>query len=396
LNAIEAGRQLGADYLVEGSVLHAGEQLRINAELIRVRDDFPLWSGRFDRELTDIFAIQDEISRGIVNSLRLKLSAGRRRYETNLEAYDLYLRGRHAMEDFPAVGRTIAGDAVRYFEQAIDKDANYAIAYAGKADALLATDQNMVNPKAYTRAKAAADRAVELDPLLSEAQSASASLRAREYAWQDAEHRFRRAIELNPNNALAHLQLGSSVLTVQGRFEEGLSEVRRAVALDPLSPYVNTEFGRVLLLAGRYNESIDQLRKAMALDPSRNRPYNLMGRALYLQGKAAEALTVFNDSTKRGAPAEGPDWLACANVRAGRRDEALVVLQNELRRAKAARSLADTYSCLGDEQHALEYLEKALAQHEPGLAELLQAPELAWMRPLPRFATLRKALNLAP
>jgi tetratricopeptide (TPR) repeat protein len=396
LNAIEAGRQLGADYLVEGSVLHAGEQLRINAELIRVRDDFPLWSGRFDRELTDIFAIQDEISRGIVNSLRLKLSAGRRRYETNLEAYDLYLRGRHAMETFPARGRPIATGAVRYFEQAIARDGTYAIAYAGAADALLATDQNMVNPEAYTRAKAAAERAVELDPLLSEAQSALASLRAREYAWQDAEHRFRRAIELNPNNALAHLQLGFSVLIVQGRFDEGLSEVRRAVALDPLSPYVNTEFGRVLLLAGRYNESIDQLRKAIALDPSRNRPYNLMGRALYLQGKAAEALTVFNDSMKRGAPTGGSDWLACANVRAGRRDEALVVLQNELKGATAARRLAQTYSCLGDEQHALEYLEKTLAQHEPGLAELLLAPEQAWMRPRPRFATLRKALNLAP
>jgi len=415
LNAGDAGRQLVADYLVEGSVMQAGQQLRINAELVRVGDDTPVWSGRYDRELTDLFATQDEISRGIVNSLRLKLGPGRRRYETNLEAYDLYLRGRHAMEGFPAVGRNIARDAVQFFEQAIDKDANFAIAYAGEADALLAIDQNLVNPEAYRRARIAAEKAVELDPMLSEAQSALASIRAREYDWQDAERRFRRAIDLNPNNALAHLQLGFSVLVVQGRFDEGLEEVRRAVSLDPLSPYINTEFGRALLWAGRYREAVGQLRKAIALDASRARPYDALGRALALDGKFDEALAIFTERDKRGAGVGA--GRVCVLARAGRLTQARALLQQQIsqsnrgpfnastlesgdltipagRSATVERGVAQTYACLGDEAQALGYMEKALAQNEPGLAEMVQAPELAWTRANPHFAALRRKLNL--
>jgi TolB-like protein/tetratricopeptide (TPR) repeat protein len=401
LNAGEAGKQLGADYLVEGSVLHAGDQLRVTVALVRARDDFRLWSDRFDRKLTDVFAIQDEISRGIVNTLRLRLNPGRRRYETNLEAYDLYLRGRHIMASFPTRGRPIALPAVEYFEKAIEKDPNYAIAYAGMADAFVAVERNIgtgATAWGHTllpRAKSAAERAVELDPMLSEAQSAMASIRAREYAWQDADRGFRRAIELNPNNALAHLERGT-ILVVLERFDEGLDEVRRALALDPLSPYVNTEVGGALLLAGRYAESVDQLRKASALDPSRNRPYNVLGRALSLQGKTAEALTAFDESIKRGLPPGVMAWLACAEVRAGRREKALVLLQEQLGSPRGTRLVAGTYACLGDEEHALEYLERSLAENEPGLAELLQAPELAWLRPIPRFAALRQKLNLAP
>jgi len=370
--------------------------LRVNVALVTARDGSRTWSDRFDRKVTDVFAIQDEISRGIVNTLRLRLNPGRRRYEANLEAYDLYLRGRQIMASFPTRGRPIAPAAVEYFEKAIEKDPNYAIAYAGMADAFVAMERNMGAGTVWgatllPRAKAAAERAVELDPMLSEAHSARASIRAREYAWQDADRGFRRAIELNPNNALAHLERGA-ILVVQGRFDEGLDEGRRALTLDPLSPYVNTEVGGALLLAGRYAESVDQLRKASALDPSRNRPRNLMARALYMQGKTAESLAIFDENIKRGG--WDPDGLACAEVRGGRREKALVVLQEQLSTARPRRSLARTYACLGDEEHALEYLEKSLAENEPGLAELLQAPELASMRTNPRFTALRRKLNL--
>ncbi len=399
LNLVEAGKELGADYLVEGSVLHAGEQLRVTAALVRVRDGSRPWSDRFDRKLTDLFAIQDEISNGIVNSLRLKLPPGRRRYETNLEAYDLYLRGRHIMASFPAPGgRPIAAPAIDYFEQAIAKDPNYAIAYAGMADAFLAIERNVVTTRplgaiAFPRAKAAAERAVALDPMLSEAHSAMASIRAREYAWPEAEQGFRRAIDLNPNNALAHLHLGANVLVVQGRFDEGLDEVRRAVALDPLSPYTNTEAGAALLLAGRYPEAVEQLQKAIVLDPSRNRPHNILARVLYMQGKNAEALAMFQEIIKRGG---GPGWEVCAEVRTGHQDRALALLRDQLSVGTPARALASTYACLGDAEHTLEYLEKSFAEHQAGLAEIVQAPELAWLRPNPRFAALRQKLNLAP
>ena len=396
LSAAELGRQLGADYLVEGSVLHAGDQLRITVALVRARDEHRLWTDRFDRTLTDVFAIQDEISRGIVNTLRLNLSQGRRRYEANLEAYDLYLRGRHLMASFPAPrGRPIALPAVQYFEQAIAKDGDYAIAYAGMADALLAIERNVgsANPwgtTIHSKAKDAAERAIELDPMLSEGHSAMASIRAREYAWQEAERGFRQAIDLNPNNALAHLELGASVLIVQERFDEGLREVRRALDLDPLSPYVNTEVGAALTLAGRYGESVDQLRKASSLDRSRTRPYNLLGRALTLQGKPEEALEAFDESLKRGIAA--PEWRACAEVRAGRRDQALGLLERRDRTSHLAR----TYACLGDEANALEYLEKSFAENGPGLVGLLQAPEFTAMRTNPRVAALRKQVNLTP
>jgi TolB-like protein/Tfp pilus assembly protein PilF len=403
LNAGEAGKQLGADYLVEGSVQHAGDELRVNVALIRARDDFRMWSERFDRKLTDVFAIQDEISRGVVNTLRLRLSPGRRRYEANLEAYDLYLRARQLMASFPTQGRPIANPAIEYFEQAIAKDPNYAIAYAGLADTLIAVERNMGSAAtrrgvSVARARAVAERAVELDPLLSEAHSAMASVRAREYAWREAEQGFRRAIDLNPNNALAHLELGFSVLVVQGRFEEGLDEVRRAVRLDPLSPYVNTEFGRALIFAGRHDEGVDQLRKAIALEPTRNRPYALLARALSLRGKNAEALTVRDDAVKRGAQlGAGPGAEACVLARLGRRDEVLAIVQQQLNaRPEGAREVAQTYACLGDAERTLEYLEKALAANEPNLPEIVQSPDLAWMRTNPRFATLRQKLNLPP
>ena len=249
-------------------------------------------------------------------------------------------------------------------------------------------------PTILSEAKDAAERAIELDPMLSEGHSAVASIRAREYAWQEAERGFRQAIDLNPNNALAHLELGTSVLVVQGRFDEGLREVRRALALDPLSPYVNTEVGAALILAGRYGEAVDQLRKASSLDPSRTRPYNLLGRALTLHGKPDEALEAFDETIKRGSTS--PEWLACAEVRAGRRDKALSVLQQQLSAARPSRHLARTYACLGDEERALEHLKKWFTQNEPGLAEILQAPELAAMRTNPRVAELRKQVNLTP
>jgi serine/threonine-protein kinase len=397
-SAIEAGRQLGADFLVEGSVLLAGDQLRVNAALVGARDGARLWSNRYDRKLTDVFAVQDEISRGIVDTLRLRLS-GRRRYEANLEAYDLYLRGRQIMAGFPSRTRPIASQALEYFQRAIEKDPNYAIAYAGIADAYIAVERNMgaANPvNAGPRARDAAARAIELDPMLSEAHSAMASIRAREYAWAEAERGFRRAIELNPNNALAHLEIGARVLVVQGRFEDGFEEVRQALALDPLSPYAMTESGEALLLARRYAEAVERFRKAIALDPTRNRPYNLLARALYLQGSVVEATTASEQSRNVAAAPFAIDWMACLEVRAGRHDKAVVVLDQLRRSDRPSRALARAHACLGNREEALAFLEKAVAQNEPGLPELLQAPELDFLRADARFAALRRKLNLQP
>jgi tetratricopeptide (TPR) repeat protein len=301
------------------------------------------------------------------------------------------------MESFPAPGRPIASTAIRYFEEAIQKDGNYALAYAGMADAVLAIEENMGRrspPGSLARAKSAAEKAVQLDPLLSEAQSALASVRGRDDDWQDAQRGYRRAIELNPNNALAHLQLGFLLFLSQGRVDDGLEEVRRAASLDPLSPYVNTELGRALLLAGRYQEAIDQFDRTIPLDAARPRAYNLKARAMYLSGKAVESLAVFEESTRRSgnAPANG---LACAELGAGRRDEATAVLAGAIERNLASSVVAQSYACLGDADHALEYLERMSADNEPGLPEALSAPEFAALRSNPRFIALRKKIKLA-
>jgi TolB-like protein/Tfp pilus assembly protein PilF len=396
LNAGDAGRQLAAEYLVEGSVVSDGRKLRVNAILIGVHGDEPLWSGRFDRELSDIFAIQDEIARGIVDSLRLKLAPGRRRYETNLEAYELYLRGRQAMAGFPNVGTPTAKIAIEYFEQAIAKDDEYALAYAGMADAYLAIDGNIMAPDAYPQAKAAARKAIALDPLLSEAHAAMAAIHAREYAWRDAEQAFRRAIDLNPNNALARLGLGLSVLVLQERYDEGLAEARRAVELDPLSPYTHTQLALALLLAGRYPEAVEQSRTAIALDPHRNRPYFLMARALSMQGRAGEALAIFEDRLTRNPPPRGPEWLACAYMRAGQPDRARAALQRDVAADAPARLVAGTSACLGDTDGAVQAIRQMVAARQAGLAELLQAPEMAALRSHPAVASIRAAANLAP
>jgi tetratricopeptide (TPR) repeat protein len=338
------------------------------------------------------------------HSLSLKVGGNSRRYEANAEAYDLYLRGRHAMETFPARGQPTVKTAIRYFDAAIASDPNYAIAFAGKADALLVMDRNIYAPDAYAAAKAAAERAVTLDQDLSEAQGALGSVLARDYQWQAAENAFRRALELNWNNALAHVDFGISVLLPERRFDEALAHVRRAVHLDPLPPYNITELARALLLSGRYEEAIDVGRRAIRADVSRTRPYNLTARALYLAGRTTEALAMFEDGQRQGHPSEAtdPTWpphLACAYVRAGRRDEASELLRAELNAHSSgvpARRVAQVYACLEDTEHTLEYLNKMLAQQEADVPEILVSPELAFMQSDRRVAAMRQRLHLTP
>jgi TolB-like protein/DNA-binding winged helix-turn-helix (wHTH) protein/Flp pilus assembly protein TadD len=398
LDIREIGKKLNATHVLEGSVRKDRDDLRVIAQLIRASDGKHVWSSTYDRKMKDAFAIQEEIAASIANALRLSLGARKRRGTDNAEAHDLYLRGRHALDS--GEGRA---NALQYFEQAIAKDSKYALAHAGAADALLEMHMMLMLPysEAYRRSKAAAERALQLDPLLSEGHAAMALVHSREeYAREEAEKSFRRAIELNPNNAHAHMLYGYPLLAAGGRFEEALVENRRAVDLDPLSPSTSAALAEVLLLAGRYDDAIDQARKTIALNPRRGSGYVVQGRALYSLGRNDEALEVMHEADVRSPLGSSTGWLACANIKAGRQKEALEILEKNLqgayRKPPPARNLLRIYACLGDREHAFEYLQKMYDEHQPGLDMFFRYSELAWMQSDPRFAALQKKVGLKP
>ena len=388
-NVHEAGRQLDAEYILEGSVLRSGQQLRINVLLVRVRDDFPLWSGRFDRELTDVFAIQDEISRGIVNSLRLKLGRGRRRYETSAEAYDLYLRARSL-----PIQRGLGGynRSIAPFEEAIAKDPSFAPAYAGLAAAHAArSGQFHFNlDDEVARMRAAAEKAIQLDPLLAEAHMALGMAYARAAQWEQSEKSFRRGIELDPNHSTSYANFALFLLLPLGRIEEALRELRVAEKIDPLAPEVHFKSAYVLFSAGRYDEAAGHCEKLPA-DYSNNSW--CVGRALLGQGRIGEVVQMLEPAFPHELP-EGDmrrALLGCAYARVGRREEAEQVA--------AASSFnpfnqAQIFACLGDKDRAFEALDRAAAVGPFRMGRALTWPEFALLRGDPRVKALRNKVGL--
>jgi TolB-like protein/Flp pilus assembly protein TadD len=383
-NVREAGKQLRADYILEGSVLRAGQRLRINAQLIRVRDDLPLWSGKFDRESTDVLAIQEEISRGIVNSLRLKLGGGRRRYETSPEAYNLYLRARAAF-----LG---SDQAVGAFEETIDKDPSFAPAYAGLATAhahrsgffrLRPADE-------VAKARVAAERAIQLDPLLAEAYVALGAVHSRDAHWEQSEKSFRRAIELDHSSSESYNQFAMFLLLPLGRIEEALHQFRVAERVDPLSSRIQNNLAYVLISAGGYDEALAHCQKLPA-------DYRLksqcLGRARLGQGRIGDAIQVLETDLNRGAPA-GSDvrgFLGYAYARAGRRGEAEKL---------AAASPPDPFdqavifAGLGDKDRTLEALDRGATAGPFRMGRALTFPELYLVRGDSRLKALRKRVGL--
>src|SRR5262249_13140091 len=236
-NVREVGKQLEADYILEGSVLRSGQQLRVNAQFVRVRADLPVWSARYDREMTDMVAVQDEISRGIVNSLRLKLGRGQRRYDTSTEAYDIYLRARAlSTRVFPG-----NPEVIRLFEQSVSKDPSLAPACSGLAVAYawwsFTGPKNSDHDEKLVKLRTAASKAIQLDPLLAEAHSALGAAYARDAQWEPAEQSFRRAIEIDPNSSAIHDQFARFFFWPLGRMPEAVREMRSAERSDPLSPW---------------------------------------------------------------------------------------------------------------------------------------------------------------
>jgi len=380
-NLHEVGKQLAADYILEGSVLRSGQHLRIDAQLVRVRDDMTVWSDKYDRELTDVFAIQDEISHGIVNSLRLKLGRGRRRYETSLEAYDFYLRAR-AVEMANLSPLSGSDRSVDFYQEALGKDPGFAPAYAGLALAYAFRSGTVrgLQEDDITKMRAAAEKAVQLDPLSGEAHSALGVSSARDGLWEQSTKSFRRAIEIDPNNSMAYVYFASYLFMPLDRLEEALHQLQIAEKTDPLSPQVHGLMTYVLLSLRRYDEAAGHCQKAS------NTP-GCMGRVRLAQGRIDEAIQFFSASTA------GLDraYLGNALGRAGRREEAEKLA---LTWEKNPYQQALIFAGLGDKDRTFEALNRLAALGPVRVGRSLTYPEMDLVRGDPRLKPLRKKAGL--
>jgi TolB-like protein/cytochrome c-type biogenesis protein CcmH/NrfG len=383
----EVAKQLQVALVVEAYVQRIGNQLRINAQLVRVPDDVPVWSNRFDRTLDDVFAIQDEISLAIVNELRLTLGRGQRRYQTNLAAYDLYLRGRALVA---RRGTESAEQAARLFEQVIAIDREFAPAHAGLADAYATMSWAIDAPEtALAGMRAAAVKALQIDPELAEAHAATGITYAREFDWENATSSFERAIRLNPNLSEIRTTYSASTLLPQGYAAKALDILASAMEMDPLSLAVKREVGMAQFVGGRYEEAIVNLRQVVAADPDFTYAANVLARALTFAGRPEEAIALWES---RPQPSDWERWLMPAYVKQGRRADVDRLL-NLPRNAHPYRQ-ALNYAALGDKERTFEALSRAAVAAPQRTAAVLAYPEMSLLRGDTRLDQLRKRFNL--
>ena len=385
----DVGRRLNADYILEGSVLRDGRRVRINAEVVRVRGDAPVWSGTFEQEIADMISVEGEISRGIVNGLRLKLGRGRRRYETNAEAYEVYLQA------IAASAQRFPGDpaVIHLFERALEKDASFAPAAAGLAAAYawrsLQITEDPDREDKLSRMQEAAERAIALDPLLPEAYSALGIAYARNGQWTQAERSFRRALEMDANSSLAHRSLARFALWPLGRIKDAVREMRAAEENDPLSPGVHMGLADVLLSAGRLEEAVAQCERLPEDFIGRDQ---CLGRVRVVQGRIAEAIPLLASSRTNNW-----GYLAYAYAKSGRRADAEKLMAEApiLHPNRGGPfQFALAYAGFGDTDRAIDQLQRMAGVGPVRIGFTLNSPEFAFMRSDPRVMLLRKNLGL--
>src|SRR6201982_4129482 len=365
----QIARELNVDAVVEGTVLRSGDQVRITAQLIEASTDKHLWSQSYEGELRDTLALQNKVAGAIADQIRINLtpqeqSALKKVKVVNPEAYESYLKGRYFWNKRTADGLKAA---LAYFNQAIEEDPKYAQAYSGLADtyALLGDWQYAVmTPKeAFPKAKAAAIKALELDSALGEAHNSLAFvLDAFDWDLDAAGNEFRRAIELNPGYATAHHWYAWH-LSLLGRFDEAIAEMRKAENLDPLSLIINADLAELLVLAHSYDESIRQSRKTIELDPNFALAHNQLGQAYLQKHMYAEAIAGLKKAVQLSG--DSPTCianLARAYVASGKRSEAVSLLSDLKKRSNPgysnASEIAMIYASLGDTNQAMNWLEK--------------------------------------
>jgi eukaryotic-like serine/threonine-protein kinase len=395
---------LSVTSILEGSVRKAGSRIRITAQLISAADGSHLWSERYDRELNDIFAIQDEISGAIAEKLRLQLSKRHRveSYTENLEAYNLYLKGRHYFKKMTAEGFPKSKE---YFEQAIALDQNYALAWCGLADyyQILGTNGFMPPAVANTECRKAVQRALELDEMLPEAHAVSAVLCILEYDWNGSERELRRALDLNPKSDVVLTIYSIYYLLPLQRFDEAIAVSKRALDLDPLSPLMYCNLGLIYLFSRQWDRALEQYKHALEIDPHFGTAYNYLAFAHLWMGDFDEAMLAAEAAIREiGRVPNLLGLLGAIHARAGRIDEAKKLLEEMQSAAQKMyvppTSFASIYFALGADDSGLTWLEKAV--EEPSLITIIMVGlEYIYydsLRSHPRYQALRRKMNLEP
>ena len=395
-NLPQIAKQLGVMNILEGSVQKANDQVRVNVQLINALTDAHLWAETFDRKLTDIFAVESEIAKTIADTLQAKLTGSEKtamskKPTANPEAYELYLKGRFFWNK-----RTSADlrKAVDYFNQAIAKDSNYALAYAGLADAFaMYPDYGVEAPAdAYPRAKSAAMKVLELDNTLGQPHAALGLVYANfEHDFAKSIGEFERAAQLDPNYATAHQWINTG-LEPTGQFDRSIAETKHAIELDPLSLIINADLAYSYFNARRFDDALAQSQKTLEIDPSFHVARGYLGLALQFKGQLAEAIPEFRTAAASNDEPFSKALLGQALARAGMRDEAQRILSRLEERARdhfvTGWSLAVIRLALGDKEGALAALDLALQQHAPEIVLIKYDPLFDDLRGDPHFEAL--------
>jgi serine/threonine-protein kinase len=398
----EIARILNVDAVVEGSVLRAGDRVRITAQLIDARADKHLWARSFERSSRDVLALQDELASAIAREIHVQLTPTERsRLATaptvNPEAHDAYLRGRYF---FNRPSDENLKRAITYFEDAVRLNPEFAPAFSGLSDAYLWAGYNegvLTATQARPRAKAAAEKAIQLDDGSAEGHTSLAVFKLfYEYDWAGCEREFRRAFALNPSYAFAHDQFGLA-LAFQGRLDEAIAEGKRAAELDPLSPQIPIDNSMALMFQGNYQAAKEQARRASELDPAFFFPDFVCGWADLEAGKIGEAIPSLKKAKAMDSPAFVTAWLAYAYGASGDRAHAMAELEDLKKMSPQGQVLPFNMAIvslgLGDRARAVDFLERAYASDSQWMGWLKQDRIFDPLRQEPRFAALLKKLG---
>jgi serine/threonine protein kinase/tetratricopeptide (TPR) repeat protein len=406
VDPVIVGNKLGVNAVLSGRIVQRGDNLTISAELVDVRQNKLLWGEHYERKMSEVLQTQREIAREIVDKLKLKVTGDEKglvkNYTENNEAYQLYMKGRFYWNKRTSYA---LHKSVEFYEQAIQRDPNFALAYAGLADtySLLGGPEaggDMPPIETLPKAKAAALKSIELDGSLAEPH---VSLGHVSYFydrdWVKAEKEFKRAIELNPNYPVAHHWYAIFLSTIPGRSPEAVTEIRRALELDPTSLIINSWYGRILGVAGQLDQAVEQLRKTVELDPNFNLAHYRLGQAYAEKQMYNEAIDEFNKLLNLpDGRRSGLMGLAHAYALAGRREEAQKTLNGLLELSKheyvSPGQIGIIYIALGEKDKAFEYLEEANKVYDLNLMRMKVERRFDPLRSDPRFNDLVKRIGL--